>query len=61
MVLVMKQPDLGTSLTYMPMFACGYFPGRAAVASTSPSLRLVLALVLADWLATCCTIISGPG
>jgi rod shape determining protein RodA len=49
MVLVLKQPDLGTSLTYLPVLIVGLFLGGIRLKQTAIILLAILVIGLAAW------------
>ncbi len=60
MALVMKQPDLGTSLTYVPDSGCGRFDGGFAL-ETDPDYQFRAGCHFADRLSICLSLTSGTG
>ncbi len=49
MLLVLKQPDLGTALTYLPVLLCGLFLGGIRFKQTAILLLTFLALLGGVW------------
>jgi len=49
MLMVLKQPDLGTSLTYLPILACGLFLGGIRFKQAATILLILAVLIGGAW------------